>query len=61
MRLFAPGSLRAIADKALERDTGVRGLRSMVEETLLDVQFELRSRGDVSRRRSEIRADDVSR
>src|SRR5215212_593155 len=47
--IFAPDSLGAIADKALERETGARGLRSILEETLLDVQFELPSRGDVSK------------
>ena len=38
---------RAVADKALERETGARGLRSILEEALLDVQFELPSRRDV--------------
>jgi ATP-dependent Clp protease ATP-binding subunit ClpX len=47
--VFAPDSLSAIADKALERETGARGLRSILEETLLDVQFELPSRGDVKK------------
>jgi ATP-dependent Clp protease ATP-binding subunit ClpX len=47
--VFAPESLGAIADKALERETGARGLRSILEETLLDVQFELPSRGDVTK------------
>jgi len=47
--VFAPDSLAAIADKALERETGARGLRSILEETLLDVQFELPSRGDVQK------------
>ncbi len=47
--VFAPESLGAIADRALERETGARGLRSILEETLLDVQFELPSRGDVSK------------
>ncbi len=45
--VFAPDSLAAIADKALEREVGARGLRSILEETLLDVQFELPSRRDV--------------
>ena len=45
--VFAEDSLEAIADKALERETGARGLRSILEETLLDVQFELPSRRDV--------------
>ena len=45
--VFAEDSLGAIADRALERETGARGLRSILEETLLDVQFELPSRRDV--------------
>jgi ATP-dependent Clp protease ATP-binding subunit ClpX len=47
--VFQEDSLGAIADKALERETGARGLRSILEETLLDVQFELPSRGDVTK------------
>ncbi|EHN09990.1 ATP-dependent Clp protease ATP-binding subunit ClpX [Patulibacter medicamentivorans] len=45
--VFADESLQAVADKAVERDTGARGLRSILEEALLDVQFELPSRRDV--------------
>ena len=45
--MFAEESLSAVADKALERETGARGLRSILEEVLLDVQFELPSRRDV--------------
>jgi ATP-dependent Clp protease ATP-binding subunit ClpX len=33
----------------LERETGARGLRSIIEETLLEVQFELPSRRDVQK------------
>ncbi len=47
--VFAEDSLGAISDKALERETGARGLRSILEETLLDVQFELPSRRDVTK------------
>ncbi|MEK6229383.1 MAG: AAA family ATPase, partial [Actinomycetota bacterium] len=47
--VFAEDSLSAVADKALERETGARGLRSIIEETLLDVQFELPSRRDVKK------------
>ena len=47
--VFADDSLGSIADKALERETGARGLRSILEETLLDVQFELPSRPDVKK------------
>src|SRR5438034_6049021 len=47
--VFADESLTSIADKALARETGARGLRSILEETLLDVQFELPSRRDVKK------------
>jgi len=47
--VFADDSLEAIADKALLRETGARGLRSIIEDTLQDVQFELPSRQDVSK------------
>ncbi|MDQ5895258.1 MAG: ATP-dependent Clp protease ATP-binding subunit ClpX [Actinomycetota bacterium] len=47
--VFAEDSLEAIADKALVRETGARGLRSIIENSLLDVQFELPSRDDVSK------------
>jgi ATP-dependent Clp protease ATP-binding subunit ClpX len=45
--VFSEDSLYAIADRALERETGARGLRSIIEEALLDVMFELPSREDV--------------
>jgi ATP-dependent Clp protease ATP-binding subunit ClpX len=47
--VFADDSLEAIADRALERETGARGLRSIMEEILLEVQFELPSRRDVKK------------
>ncbi|MEX1140811.1 MAG: ATP-dependent Clp protease ATP-binding subunit ClpX, partial [Thermoleophilaceae bacterium] len=47
--VFADESLASIADKAIKRETGARGLRSILEETLLDVQFELPSRRDVKK------------
>ncbi len=47
--VFADDALYSVADKALERETGARGLRSIIEETLLDVQFELPSRRDVKK------------
>jgi ATP-dependent Clp protease ATP-binding subunit ClpX len=46
---FADDALGSIADKTLERDTGARGLRSILEEILLEVQFELPSRTDVTK------------
>src|SRR5204863_487609 len=38
---FHPGALREIARKAKERDTGARGLRSIVEDLMTDIMFEL--------------------
>src|ERR1700731_5445899 len=38
---FLPGALRVIAEKARARDTGARGLRSIVEELMTDIMFEL--------------------
>ncbi len=38
---FRPAALTAIARKALERKTGARGLRSIVEQALLDLMFDL--------------------
>ena len=47
--VFAEDSLEAIADRALARETGARGLRSIIESTLQDVQFDLPSRNDVTK------------
>ena len=47
--VFADEALNAIADRALERETGARGLRSIIEDTLLEVQFDLPSREDVTK------------
>jgi len=47
--VFSDDALVAIADRALERATGARGLRSIIEEVLLEVQFELPSRRDVTK------------
>jgi ATP-dependent Clp protease ATP-binding subunit ClpX len=38
---FTPGALKLIAKMAKERDTGARGLRSIVEEAMTDIMFEL--------------------
>ncbi|MFY9482626.1 MAG: ATP-dependent Clp protease ATP-binding subunit ClpX, partial [Tissierellaceae bacterium] len=46
---FDEEALRAIAKKAIERKTGARGLRSIIEETMLDIMFELPSRDDVEK------------
>jgi ATP-dependent Clp protease ATP-binding subunit ClpX len=47
--VFTEDALWAIADQALERETGARGLRSIIENVLLDVMFELPSRADVAK------------
>jgi ATP-dependent Clp protease ATP-binding subunit ClpX len=47
--VFTDDALWSIADKALDRETGARGLRSIIENALLDVMFELPSRKDVSK------------
>jgi len=47
--VFAEDSLEAISDRALAHETGARGLRSIIEEALLEVQFELPSRQDVTK------------
>ena len=46
---FEPEALDAVATEAFLRKTGARGLRSIVEEGLLDVMFEIPSREDVVR------------
>ncbi|MBV1778290.1 ATP-dependent Clp protease ATP-binding subunit ClpX [Paeniglutamicibacter sp. ABSL32-1] len=45
---FELGALEAIADLALARDTGARGLRAILEETLSATMFEMPSRDDVA-------------
>jgi ATP-dependent Clp protease ATP-binding subunit ClpX len=40
-------ALRAVSRKALERKTGARGLRSILEQTLLDTMFDLPSLDNV--------------
>jgi ATP-dependent Clp protease ATP-binding subunit ClpX len=44
---FERSALEAIADKAVERGTGARGLRAILEESLQPVMFEVPSRDDV--------------
>jgi ATP-dependent Clp protease ATP-binding subunit ClpX len=44
---FADDALEAIADQAILRGTGARGLRAILEEVLLNTMYELPSRGDV--------------
>jgi ATP-dependent Clp protease ATP-binding subunit ClpX len=47
--VFTDDAMWEIADHALARETGARGLRSIIEGALLDVMFELPSRRDVTK------------
>lgn len=46
---FKDEALRAIAKKAIERNTGARGLRSIVENTMMECMYEVPSRDDVKK------------
>lgn len=46
---FEPDALKEIAKKAIERKTGARGLRSIIEGIMLDVMFDLPSRDDITK------------
>ena len=46
---FQPEAIKAIAKEAFNRKTGARALRSIIEEIMLDVMYELPSREDVKR------------
>jgi len=46
---FDEGALAEIAKEAIERKTGARGLRSIIESTMLEVMYELPSREDVKK------------
>jgi ATP-dependent Clp protease ATP-binding subunit ClpX len=44
---FTDDALEAAADQAIKRKTGARGLRSILEHTLLEVMYEIPSMADV--------------
>ena len=44
---FEPEALRAVADRAAKRGTGARGLRSILEDVMTDIMFDLPERDDV--------------
>jgi ATP-dependent Clp protease ATP-binding subunit ClpX len=46
---FTDDALEAIADQAILRGTGARGLRAIMEEVLMSVMYEIPSRSDVAR------------
>jgi ATP-dependent Clp protease ATP-binding subunit ClpX len=45
--VFTPGALRAAAEVAITRKTGARALRSIVEEALLDVMYDVPDHGEI--------------
>jgi ATP-dependent Clp protease ATP-binding subunit ClpX len=45
--VFTEGALRAAAEVAVERKTGARALRAIVEESLLEVMYDIPERSDI--------------
>jgi ATP-dependent Clp protease ATP-binding subunit ClpX len=45
---FTEGALRAVANVALKRKSGARGLRSILEATMLEIMYDIPSRDDIS-------------
>jgi len=46
---FDPGAIRAVARRAMERNTGARGLRSIMEEVMTDLMYEMPSKTGIQR------------
>ena len=46
---FEDDALRAIAKKALKRETGARALRAVIEEIMLDIMYEIPKDDDIGR------------
>lgn len=46
---FEEEAVNLVADKAIERNTGARGLRAILEEAMIDVMYEIPSRKDVEK------------
>ncbi|MEQ8235354.1 MAG: ATP-dependent Clp protease ATP-binding subunit ClpX [Syntrophomonadaceae bacterium] len=46
---FMPDALQAIAEEAMRRNTGARGLRAIIEDVMLEVMYEVPSRLDVTK------------
>jgi ATP-dependent Clp protease ATP-binding subunit ClpX len=44
---FTPGALRAIAKLALERKTGARGMRAILESTMLHIMYDIPSQANI--------------
>ena len=47
--VFTPDAIEATARQAIERKTGARGLRSAIEEVLLEVMYEIPSHDNISK------------
>jgi len=46
---FTQDALKAVAEEALRRNTGARGLRSILEEVMMDVMYDIPSRDDIAK------------
>ncbi|MDP6797237.1 MAG: ATP-dependent Clp protease ATP-binding subunit ClpX [Candidatus Krumholzibacteria bacterium] len=46
---FDPGAIRALASRALDRNTGARGLRSIMEETMTELMYDTPGKTDIER------------
>ncbi|BGE82212.1 ATP-dependent Clp protease ATP-binding subunit ClpX [Staphylococcus petrasii] len=46
---FTEDALAAVSEKAIERKTGARGLRSIIEEALIDIMYDVPSSDDVAK------------
>jgi len=46
---FDDESLEVVAQKAIERKTGARGLRAILEEIMLDIMYDIPSRDDIEK------------
>ncbi len=46
---FMPEALQSIAEEAMQRNTGARGLRAIIEDVMLDVMYEVPSRIDITK------------
>lgn len=46
---FEPDAIELIASEAIKRKTGARALRSIVEELMLDIMYDIPSKGDIEK------------
>jgi ATP-dependent Clp protease ATP-binding subunit ClpX len=46
---FEPDALNAISKQAIVRNTGARGLRAIIEKLMMNLMYEMPSRGDIKR------------